>query len=109
MLVVAVVELLLIARAPEIAPVVLGEKEIERVRVWPGFRVCGRVAGPSARPVPDTEAELTISGAVPEEVSVTELDFEFPLTTFPKFRLLTLRLISGVFAVAGTISQTARL
>ena len=38
---------------------------------WPGFRFVGKVPPESAKPVPAMAAELTVTGSVPEDVSVT--------------------------------------
>jgi hypothetical protein len=52
------------------------------------------------KPVPATEAELTVTGAVPEEESVIAcVDEEFT-ATLPKFKELALRLNCGVVAAA---------
>jgi hypothetical protein len=93
MLVVAVVELLLTTRLPVTAPAVLGVKVTGRTSVCPEVSVFGSVAAPRENPVPEIASELMIRGAVPEDVMVSERDFEVPVVTEPKARLLELRLI----------------
>jgi hypothetical protein len=84
---------------PLAAPVTVGSKVTASVAVWPGFRVTGKDAPDMLNPAPLRVAELIVSGAVPEEVSVTDCGEEDVLTvTLPKFRLAVLICIPATYA-----------
>ena len=55
-----------------------------KVRDWLGARVVGNVPATRLKPVPETEADFTVTGAVPEEVRAIDLtEVEFT-ATLPK-------------------------
>jgi hypothetical protein len=64
--------------------------------VWPGLRVAGRLAAVSTKPVPVSVAELTVKGAVPVDLSVTDWVVTLFTTTLPKARLLVFNAKVGV-------------
>ena len=76
---------------PLALPVAVGPKATERVADCPGFKVTGKVAPDMLKPAPESAAEWMVSGAVPEDVSVTGSGAELVLTVMlPKSRLLVL-------------------
>ena len=70
--VLALVELLLIAICPVAAPADVGLNCTCSVIACGGFSVTGRPAPTIEKPVPETAAEVMITGAVPVEVSVKD-------------------------------------
>ena len=93
-------ELLLMVRLPVADPDVVGLNWTCMVSDWPGFNVAGSVTATMEKPVPAIEAELTVKGAVPEEVSVTACVVEEFTVTLPKLNELALRLNCGFVAAA---------
>jgi hypothetical protein len=91
-----VVALLVIRIEPLTGPAVVGSNVTCSVAVCPGFSVTGKVAPPRVKPVPVNAAELIVSAAVPDEVTVTVWLVEVFRLTFPKERLFVLRLIATV-------------
>jgi hypothetical protein len=90
-------ELLVKARAPVTVPVAEGSKLTVSVAVCPRLRVSGKLAPDMLKPVPVSVPALMVSGAVPEEVRVTDSGVAGVCTvTLPKARLLVLRLSCGV-------------
>jgi hypothetical protein len=87
--------LLVITMDPVAAPAVVGSNVTCNVADCPGFSVTGKVAPVIENPVPVRVAALIVSGAVPDEVSVTDWLVGVFSVTFPKARLfvLTLRII----------------
>ena len=55
-----------------------------------GFRVTGKLPPTIAKPVPIIAAELTVTGAVPVEVSVNDCVVAVFTVTLPKLRLAVL-------------------
>ena len=83
-------ESLWIVNCPEAAPVAVGSNCTFRVTDWPGFKVTGKVAPETVKPVPVNAVELTVTGAVPLELSVTGcVDGVFSATS-PNTRLTAL-------------------
>jgi len=75
-------ELLEKVMLPIAEPATVGEKLTCKVATCPGLRVRGNVAPDILKPAPVIVAELTVTAAVPEEVSVSvlvEVDFRFTL------------------------------
>jgi hypothetical protein len=69
------------------------------VAVWPGFNVSGNVAPDTVKPVPVSVAALIVTGAVPEDVKVTDCSVAAVFTAaLPKVRLVALMLSVGVAA-----------
>ena len=64
-------ELLWMLSCPVAAPVVVGSNPTSSVTARPGFRVTGNVAPDIVKPLPVTVAALTVTAAVPVELSVT--------------------------------------
>jgi hypothetical protein len=83
---------------PESVPALAGSNPIESVAVCPGFSVTGKVIPEMLKPVPVSAPELTVSGAVPEEVSVTDRVEGVFTTILPKLTLLALRVRAGIHA-----------
>jgi hypothetical protein len=91
-------ESLWIVSCPETAPAVAGSNCTFRVTGCPGFRVTGKVAPDTVKPVPVNVAELMVTGAVPVEVSVTGcVDATFSVTS-PNIRLTALSVNCGLVA-----------
>ena len=67
-----VVELLVIVNFPLAAPATVGSNCTLSVTDWLGFNVTGKVAPESLKPVPCSATELTVNGAVPDDVRVSE-------------------------------------
>jgi hypothetical protein len=83
-------ELLVTVNWPVAEPAVVGSNSTLRVADWLGFSVRGKLAPEKENPVPEMVAELTVTGAVPDEVRVSDcVDGEFKLTS-PKATLLAL-------------------
>src|SRR5258707_8151899 len=75
-------ESLWIVNCPEAAPAVAGSNCTFSVTDCPGFKVTGKVAPDTVKPVPVNVAELMVTGAVPVEVSVTGcVDAVFSVTS----------------------------
>jgi hypothetical protein len=75
---------------------VSGLKLTVRTALCPGFSVSGKVSPESVKPEPVTVAALTVTGAVPDEVSVIDRESSDDIFTDPKFRLVALRVSLGV-------------
>lgn len=72
MLTVGLVDALLVTVSCPVAdPVAVGLKARVTLRVCPGFRVAGRLTAEEEKPLPFTEIPLTVTAAVPLDVSVT--------------------------------------
>ena len=71
-----------------------------RIAVWPGFKVSGKVAPEMEKPVPVTVAALTVTGAVPVEVRVSDRVAGVFNATLPKAMLVALMLKVGVAALS---------
>jgi hypothetical protein len=93
-------ELLLMVRLPAADPVAVGANFTCSVRVCLGLNVAGRVPPTREKPVPETDAELTVTGAVPDDVSVNDCVPEEFTVTLPKLNEPALALICGVAATA---------
>ena len=84
------VELLMIVSCPVVAPVAVGLNCTCTVSVCEGFRVAGTVPPTNVKPAPLIVTELTVTGDVPVDVSVTgSVTGEFTVT-LPKLRLAVL-------------------
>lgn len=80
-------ELLLIVNWPLAVPVSIGLNCTCRVSDWLGFSVAGRLPPTSENRAPVTVAALTVTGAVPVEVSVSAWSVHVFAVTLPKFKL----------------------
>jgi hypothetical protein len=80
-------ELLVIVSCPASAPEVFGLNPTFSVMLWLGFRVCGPVNPETENPPPLITTEFTVTGAFPEEVSVTACVAAALTFTFPKAML----------------------
>ena len=90
-------ELLVKVRAPVTGPVAEGSKPTVSVADCPRLRVSGKLAPDMLKPEPVSVAALMVSGAAPEEVSVTDSGVACVCTvTLPKARLLVLMLHCGI-------------
>jgi hypothetical protein len=107
-------ELLLIVNCPDAAPAVVGLNFTWSVTDWLGLSVTGKVAPESVNPVPLRAAALIVTGAVPDEVSVTgrvALEFTVTLPNGSEFAptvscgvLATVPVpLSGIFVVAPVV------
>jgi hypothetical protein len=104
-------ELLVKVRAPVTFPVAGGSKLTVSVADCPRLRVSGKLAPDMLKPepVPVSVPALMVSGAAPEEVSVTDSGVAGVCTvTLPKARLLVLMLSCGVYALSlrAKVSET---
>jgi hypothetical protein len=91
------VELLVRVIAPVAAPAVVGSKLTVSVAFCPWLRVSGKLTPDILKPAPVTVPALMVSGAVPEEVRVTDCGVEAVFTaTLPKVMLPVLRLRCGM-------------
>ena len=96
-----VVELLVRVTAPVSGPVEVGSKLTVSFAVCPWLRVSGKLAPDMLKPAPVSVPALIVSGAVPEEDSVTDCGVAAVFNaTLPKVRLLVLRLKVGVLALS---------
>ncbi len=97
----AVAAVVLVVRVtdPVTAPAAVGSNSMFSVAVCPGFRVSGKLTPDMLKPVPVTAPALMVSGAVPDEVSVTGRGVaELFTVTSPKLRLLVLSVSPGTVA-----------
>lgn len=92
-------ELLLIVSCPVAAPLVVGLNCTWSVVVCEGVNVRGKLPPRIAKPVPDTDAELTVRDEVPDDVSVTDCVADEPTATLPKLRVVALTVNCGFPAV----------
>jgi hypothetical protein len=83
-------ELLEMVIVPLAEPPTVGTKLTCRLAVCPGFSVTGNAPPDSLKLAPVSVAELTVSGAVPEEVSVSVWLAVAFRATFPNARVLPL-------------------
>ena len=91
------VELLVRVIVPVAAPTVAGSKLTVSVADWPWLRVSGKLAPDMLKPEPVTVPALMVSGAVPEEVKVTDSGVAaVPTVALPKAMLAVLSLRCGV-------------
>jgi uncharacterized lipoprotein YbaY len=91
-------ELLLIVNCPDDPPAAVGLNFTWSVTDWFGLSVAGKVAPESVKPVPLRAAALIVTGAVPDEVSVTgSVALEFT-ATLPNDSELVLTVTCGVVA-----------
>jgi hypothetical protein len=77
---------------------VTGAKSTVSVAAWPGFKVIGKLAPDSEKPVPAGVAELMVTGAVPVDSSVTDCIAAVFSCTLPKTTLVGLILSVGTAA-----------
>jgi hypothetical protein len=84
--------------APESVPALVGSNPTESVAACPGFSVRGKVTPEMLKPVPVSDPELMVRGAVPVEDNVTERVEGVLTTTLPKLTLLALRVSAGIHA-----------
>jgi hypothetical protein len=91
-------ELLVRVTAPVTDVVVEGSKLTVSVAVWPSLRVSGKITPDILNPAPVSVPALMMSGAVPEEVRMTDLLTDVFTVTLPKARVLVLRLRVGMKA-----------
>jgi hypothetical protein len=91
-------ELLVSVTVPSTSPAAVGAKFTVSVAVWPGFRVNGKLTPEIVYPTPLTDPALTVTAAVPEELSVAA-PVPVPSTaTVPKPTLVALRVSVGTAA-----------
>jgi hypothetical protein len=89
-------ELLVRVSCPVAAPMAAGSKLTISVAVCPWLRVSGKLIPDMLKPAPVGVPALMVSGAVPEEVRVTDCGAAAVFTvTLPKARLPVLRLRAG--------------
>jgi hypothetical protein len=92
-------ELLLMVSVPDAAPAEVGSNWTFKVAVWLEFSVRGKLAPEKEKPAPETVAELTVTGAVPVEVSIKVCVAGVFRVTLPKVMLEALMLSVGAEAV----------
>jgi hypothetical protein len=83
-------ELLARESCPAAAPEAEGSNCTLSAIVWPGARVIGRVAPEIEKPVPDSDAALTVTGTVPVEERTTGCATGEFTGTLPKATLVVL-------------------
>jgi hypothetical protein len=83
-------ELLLIESCPVAAPVAIGSNCTCSVVDWVGFRVSGRLPPTIEKPAPEIDAEFTVTGDVPVDVSVNDCVVAVLTVTLPKLRVAAL-------------------
>jgi len=92
LLVLPVFESLEMATVPVVNPLTAGSKETWRVKDCPGVRVAGNEIPDKLNPAPVRVTELTVTAAVPSEVSVTLLVTVVLRVALPKSTLVLLTL-----------------
>ena len=93
-----VAALLATVSCPLYVPAVFGSNCSCRLSDWPGLSVAGNVAPETENPVPVTAAELTVSEAVPVEVTVTDCATGEFRTALPKEIDVALTLMAAPLA-----------
>ncbi len=101
-----VLELLVMDSVPESIAAVMGVNASCKFNVAPGANVAGKIPETIENPVPAIVSELTATGLVPVDFSVSVCVAVVTTTTLPKPRLEALTLN---VATAGTISQILKL
>jgi hypothetical protein len=112
---VAVPALLTMVSLPDAAPAAVVSNPMSIVIVSPGVSVIGRegrTEGGRVSPamenlLPVSDPLVMISGAVPEEVTVTDFDVDVLSATVPKPRLVVLSVISAVDAAYPVAAKDA--
>jgi hypothetical protein len=89
-------ELLLIVICPLAVPVAVGRNCTCMVIDCVGFSVTGKLPPTIVKPVPVIAAELTVTGAVPVDVSVNDWVVDVFTVTLPKLRLPALSVNWGL-------------
>lgn len=87
--------LLLIVSCPAAAPEAFGSNCTFSVAVWPDVNVSGNVAPDRVNPLPLTDAELTVTAALPVDVNVTTCVAAVFTATLPKEILVAFTLSVG--------------
>lgn len=90
---------------PVTSPVAVGSNFTCRVTLWPEFSVTGKVPPDMVNADPLRVAELMVSAAVPDEVSVTACVVDDPTVTSPKDRLVLL-IVRVAFSASSCSSNT---
>jgi hypothetical protein len=93
-------ELLVIVICPPSDPLAVGKNCTCNVTVWVGFNVTGRLPPTIVKPAPVIAAELTITGAVPVDVSVNDCIVAVFTVTLPKLKAAVLTVNCGLGAAA---------
>ena len=101
-----VVELLLMVTCPVAAPGVVGLNWICSVTDWVGFNVIGRLPATMVKAAPLIDAELTVTGEAPVDVSVTDCVVGEFTVTLPKLKLAVLAVSCGFVADGPTVAPT---
>jgi hypothetical protein len=101
-------ELLPTVNSPATVPPVVGRNCICKVSDWLGFSVAGKLPATIVKPAPAIEAELTVTGDVPVDVSVTARVVAAFTVTPPKLKLAVLNVNCG-FAVAAPVPLKATI
>ena len=83
---------------PDAVPAAVGSNCTVSVAVWLGFKVMGRLSVGTEKPLPVTEAPLTVTGALPVDVTVTDCVACELTFTDPNATLLVLTLRMGATA-----------
>jgi hypothetical protein len=96
--VLSVDESLLIVSCPLAVPVAAGANCTCNVMDWVGFNVAGKLLPTIVKPAPVIVAELTVTGAVPVDVKVSDCVVAEFTVTLPKLRLAALTANCGVSA-----------
>ncbi len=91
-------ELLVIVTVPVSVAAVVGSNVIVIGAVCPGLSVIEPVTPDIANPVPEIDAELMVTGAVPLELSVTTCVVAVFRFTLPKATLVVFRLSPAIAA-----------
>lgn len=81
-------ELLAIVSNPETAPAAVGSNSTLRTALWLGFKVSGKLAPETLKPLPVTAAPLTVTGAPPSDVKVSDWVAGTFNSTLPKATLV---------------------
>ena len=98
------VQLLEIVNCPAYEPVVNGANSIFRFAVWPGFKVTGNVIPETEKPLPVIDTALTVTGDVPDAVSVMDCA-AVELTTIPPNGTLLALMMSEPTAVPSCMAN----
>jgi len=100
-------ELLVIDSCPACPPAAVGSNSTLSVSIWPGDRVVGKPSPGIEKPVPVSDALLTVTGMVPVEERTTGCVAAEPTATLPKVTLEALIPRIAVAAPSSTLKVCA--
>ena len=100
-------ELLAIVSWPLADPETVGVNVSDKVSDWLGFSVTGSVPATTLKAAPLIETVFTVTGEVPEDVSVSVFVTDVFTAMLPKLRLVALSVSFGTAGVCAVVKTTS--